>query len=368
MREKTKNIIVVILLAAVLLTFSLWCWLRETDDFSDSERRVLASFPELSVETLLSGDFMAKFEDYSLDQFPLRDKMRQLKAVTEFNLFLRRDNNDIFLADGHVSKLEYPMSEAMLDNAAAKFQYLYDTYMAGKDMDIYLSIVPDKNAFLAKSNGYLSLDYDKFIETFRSKVDYMEYIDITDLLSADDYYYTDSHWRQENLLDIAQRIAGQMGVTLSAEYTENILDIPFYGVYCGQSALNLKPDTIKYLTNDILDNCIVTSYDTGKPVEKSVYNMEKAAGKDTYELFMSGTDALLVAENPTAETDRELIIFRDSFGSSLAPLLMEGYAKVTLVDIRYVHSAMLGNLIEFENQDVLFLYSTTLLNNSLAFK
>ena len=34
-------------------------------------------------------------------------------------------------------------------------------------------------------------------------------------------------------------------------------------------------------------------------------------------------------------TDRELVIFRDSFASSLAPLLMEQYAKITLVDIRY---------------------------------
>jgi len=368
MREKTKNIIVIVLVAALLATFSLWCWLREADTYSDSERRVLAKFPTLNTQTLLSGEFMSKFEDYSLDQFPMRDTFRQIKALTEFNLFLRLDNNDIHLADGHVSKIEYPIKPDMLDNAAARFEYLYETYMADKDMNIYLSIVPDKNYFLAEQSGHLALDYDELIEYFRGKTEYMQYIEVRDLLSADDYYYTDTHWRQEKILDIAQRLAAEMGVTLSATYTENTLEHPFYGVYSGQSALDLTPDTIKYLTNDVLDGCIVTSYDSGEPVIKHVYDLDKATGKDPYEMFMSGNDAILTLENPAATTDRELIIFRDSFGSSISPLFAEGYAKVTLVDIRYVKSDMVGDFVTFEDQDVLFLYSTMLLNNSLAFK
>ena len=73
-------------------------------------------------------------------------------------------------------------------------------------------------------------------------------------------------------------------------------------------------------------------------------------------------------DNPAAATDRELVVFRDSFGSSLVPLLVEGYARVTLIDIRYVNSAYLGNFVDFHGQDVLFLYSTLLLNDSLALR
>ena len=118
----------------------------------------------------------------------------------------------------------------------------------------------------------------------------------------------------------------------------------------------------------MLDSCIVTSYDTGKPVKKAVYDMEEAYGKDPYEMFMSGSDALITVENPKSETDKELIIFRDSFTSSLSPLLVSGYKKITLVDIRYISSSMLGAFIDFGDSDVLFIYSTMLLNNSLAFK
>ena len=61
-------------------------------------------------------------------------------------------------------------------------------------------------------------------------------------------------------------------------------------------------------------------------------------------------------------------MFRDSFGSSLAPLLASGYRTITLVDLRYITSAELGKYLEVTDQDVLFLYSTLLLNNSMAMR
>ena len=53
---------------------------------------------------------------------------------------------------------------------------------------------------------------------------------------------------------------------------------------------------------------------------------------------------------------------------TLGELLAEGYASVTLVDIRYISPQMLGQFISFTDQDVLFLYSTSVLNNSEAIK
>lgn len=62
---------------------------------------------------------------------------------------------------------------------------------------------------------------------------------------------------------------------------------------------------------------------------------------------------------------KELLLFRDSFGSSIAPLLLENYSKITLIDLRYLSKDILENYIEFENQDVLFLYSTLVLNQNV---
>ena len=96
--------------------------------------------------------------------------------------------------------------------------------------------------------------------------------------------------------------------------------------------------------------------------------MDKLTSRDLYDVFLSGSRSLLTIENPHAATDRELILFRDSFGSALAPLLVQGYAKVTLVDIRYIQIDVLDRFLEFGGQDVLLLYSTSVLNNSQTIK
>lgn len=338
-------------------------------EYSRYERRLLAEFPEINKEKIFDGSFTEEFEKYTQDHFPARDILRSLKANISYKILGKKDNNGIYTADGHISKLDGELDTEMLDHALGRMKFLYDTFMKENNTRVYLSVVPDKNIFLAKQNGYPSLDYEKLIGYIRKNTEYAEHIDILPLLSEEDYYKTDSHWKQENITDIAELIGKAMGTDVRAEYEINELENPFYGVYYGQSALFSFPhDRIKYLTNSATDNATVTYYDTGMPKKGDLYNMEKAFGKDPYEMFLSGSTPLAVIENLFSRTDKELVIIRDSFGSSLAPLLIEGYKKITLADIRYMQPEILGNFVGFEGADVLFIYSTSLLNNSLALK
>ena len=364
-----RNYILVICMAVVLFGLSFYCWFKPEECFSESERRVLKPFPKLTTETIMNGKFMKEFESYSLDQFPFRDSFRSLKALVSYGLIGRKDNNGIYLAEGHLSKIEYPMQTQMLDHAATRMEEIYNMYLKDTESTCYFSIVPDKNIFLAEENGYLSMDYEKLYSYMKEKITFAEFIDIAGLLEKEDYYKTDTHWRQEKIQDVAEHLMAEMSAIPSdTEYEVKELQYPFYGVYCGQSALPVKPDKLYYLESDVLRNCIVTSYDTGKPINTTIYNMEKAKGHDAYEMFLSGTSALQVIENPKAAKEKELIVFRDSFGSSLIPLLVEGYSKITVIDTRYVQSQMLGSLVDFHGQDTLFIYSTIILNNSLALR
>ncbi len=366
MTKKTKHIVITFVMVAFFLSVSLFAWLKPADEFSLSERRRLSQFPELSFKTVVSGDFMSNFENYTLDQFPLRDKFRTLKALVTLNIFNQSDNNDIYVVDGYLSKIEYPLNEESVQRAGERFQYVYEKYLKDTNTKNYLSIIPDKNYFLGTKNGYLSIDYEKMISLLKENTDFLTYIDITKELELSDFYKTDTHWREENIVDVAEKIGNEMGTDVKAEYDVKILENDFYGVYYGQSALSLPAEKIKYLTNDVLENCKVFDYQNDKEI--SVYDMEKAEGKDPYEMFLGGPLSLVAIQNEKAKTDKELIIFRDSFGSSIAPLFVEGYKKITLVDIRYIHPNLLENYIEFDSQDVLFLYSTSVLNNSETIK
>lgn len=358
--------VTVIALSILFFGFSFLCWIRPSETYSVSERRKLAQFPKFSYETVAEGKFMTDFEKYALDQFPFRDGFRKMKAWVSKNIFQKTDNNEIYVENGYAVKMEYPLRGDSLSHALKKFQNLYDTVLKDSAENIYAAVIPDKNYFLAESSGHLSMDYEKLFSAMREGMPYAAWIDLQDTLSAEDYYRTDVHWRQERLVDTAAVLAEGMGITLKESYEQKTLENEFYGVYFGQSALNLPGEELHYLTNEMLEQCVVYNYENNQT--SKVYDLSKGQGKDPYEIFLSGPVSLLTLENPQADTDKELVVFRDSFGSSLIPLLAEGYAKITLVDIRYIQSAVLKNYVDFQGKDVLFLYSTVVLNNSETLK
>lgn len=343
------------------LALTMFAWFGPAKDISQAERRPLAQMPEISFKTVLDGAFMEDFGKYSLDQFPGRDAFRTLKSLTHRYVLGQKDNNEIYIAQGHAAQLEYPMDTASLDRAMGALQKVYDSYLAESNCRVYTAVIPDKGYFLAEANGYPAMDYEAVFDRFRA-LPWGQYVDIAQHLALEDYYRTDSHWRQEAIDHVAGALADAMGVRV-LEGTAKAVERPFYGVYYGQAALPMAADTMYLVENDVLDNCRVYDYvtDSWKPV----YDRDRLAGRDMYEVYLSGAQSLLRIENPDAKTDRELVIFRDSYGSSLAPLLVADYRTITLVDIRYIPVQQLGRYVEFENKDVLMIYSTTVLNRNL---
>ena len=366
-KNLTKNI-------GFLLVIALWAilaaaaWLKPSGEISVSERRKLAQFPEFSSEALLSGDFVADFEDYTLDQFPLRDTFRKVKAWFHYNVLQQQDNNGIIFSEGYAAKLEYPLDEDSVSNALKKFNSLYEKYLKRSGCKVYAAVVPDKNYYLSGQGENLALDYGKMFELIQTGMPYARYVNLTDSLSLEDYYYTDTHWRQEKLFPAAQTLCGAMGIPIPRveDYTVKEATDRFYGVYFGQAALPLEPEPLYILQNNMLSACRVFNHENNR--YSGIYDMEKLNGNDPYDVYLSGATALLTIDNPQAKTNRELIVFRDSFGSSMIPLLVQGYKKVTVVDTRYISGDMLGGYVQFRGQDVLFLYSSLILNGSYVLK
>ena len=341
-------------------------WVKPSGEISESERRKLQQFPTLSAKELLNGDWMEDFESYTLDQFPLRDGFRRVKALAHYNLLGQKDNNGIYIADGYAAKLEYPLNENSLNNALEKFRKIYDKYLA--DSKVYVSVVPDKGYFLAEPNGYPAMDYDALMGIIASGMPWAEFVDISGDLTLESYYKTDTHWRQEEILTVAQRLCEALGTGAFQrdELTLEVLERPFYGVYYGQAALPMDAEQMLLMRHEILDSATVYNHESGKAT--GIYDWSKMENQDLYDVFLSGAAALLTIENPAGIPGKELIVFRDSYGSSLIPLLVKDYAKVTVIDTRYVAPDLLGRFVDFHGQDVLMLYSTLLLNNSFSLK
>lgn len=358
------------LIGLVLVGGMLWCMCKPQETISYSERRKLAQKPELTAEAVWTGKYMEAFETYAQDQFPMREEFRRISSLFSYYCLQKKDVNDIYVVGNMAEKLEPAISQESVSWGIDRFQFLQEHYFIGQEgtnPKVYFAVVPDKNYYLAQENGYPYFNYEELRSQYQKGLsEEITWIDLTGHLSADSYYRTDPHWKQEELLPAYEALLTAMKGGAEAPYSfETLLgNDTFYGSLYGQAALPLSPDQLQYLYTPEYENMVINCLDTGKPVSMSMYDLEKAEGKDPYEMFLGGSKALITIENPYADTDRELVLFRDSYGSSMAPLLALSYRKVTLVDIRYISPSVLGRWVSFENSDVLLLYSVQVLNHT----
>lgn len=383
MENKIKNIVVTSVFIAFVGFFVVLCTLTHFNPkaYSYVEKRDLAQFPKDATFAELikneSGNSpISKFEDYTVDQFPFREFFRALKANFAMKVLGMNENNGYAVKEDSIVVVKPAYTEKELKALTAhleKIQNLYNRFLANGNGNVYVSVVPDKNYYFGTQYGYPSPDYEALVEEVKGTLSEMEYIDLFDSLELGDYYKTDWHWDQSKLGDVIAKLSEAMGFEVSGEYTYNTLE-GFKGGYYDQSALYPELETLTYLTNEIIDNCTVEELSTGNVTgfyHHDIFeNTENYPTKVDYDFFMNGRCGVQIIRNPDkAVQGKTLIVFRDSYGANLLPLMAEGYETIYSIDMRDTMSLALGGLgIDFENSDVLFIHSTTVLVSEEGFR
>ena len=361
MNDKIKDIVVTIIFLFTVISLFLINVIKEDTDISVAERRKLATMPELTTKSLFDGTYFKKFDSYVTDQFVERDAFRKIKIDIE--LSTKGEYNNLYLYDDYIIEEIFPLNSNSINNLTNKINYIKDTYL-NDNSNIYYTIIPDKNYFV--NNGNLKLDYNKLQDMMKSNLTNLNYINIFDKLTLDNYYKTDTHWKEEDLFNVANTIANQMNFDITNNNNVVNTITTFKGSYAGRLSVTKDIDTIKTISNPSIDNSSVYNYETKKYTD--IYDYTKINSLDKYDIYLSGAVPIIDITNNNTSSDKELIVFRDSYGSSLIPLLIEGYKKITVIDIRYISSKILNKYIDFNDQDVLFMYSILTINNSFSIR
>ena len=360
MNDKIKDRVVTIVFLFTIISLFLINVIKKDTDISIAERRKLATMPELTTKSLFDGTYFKKFDSYVTDQFIKRDAFRKIKIDIE--LSTKGEYNNLYMYDDYIVEEIFPLNNNSINNLTNKINYIKKTYL-NNNSNIYYTIIPDKNYFV--NNGNLKLDYNKLQDMMKNNLTNLNYINIFDKLTLDNYYKTDTHWKQEDLFNVANTIANQMNFSITNNNVINTVTT-FKGSYAGRLSVTKDIDTIKTISNPSILNSSVYNYETKKYTQ--IYDYDKIKSLDKYDIYLSGASSIIDIVNPTSNNNKELIVFRDSYGSSLVPLLIDGYKKITVIDIRYVSSRILNNYIKFNNQDVLFMYSILTINNSFSMR
>lgn len=349
-----KDKITVSLFIIILFSFSLTIILTKDRSLSYYERRKLMDSNELKE------NFTENIDTYLSDQFPLRDEFISLSETYERYLLGIKDSKNAYIVDDYIIEKNYPLNEKNVNDFINKINYINNEYL--KNSNVFYTVIPDKSYYL--SDNYLRVDFNSLLNKLNKYLN-IEYIDIKDYLELKDYYKTDIHLKQEYYINIIKELSNH----LNFEYKEYDYELKSYNNFYGSSYSKvpkfINSDKLEWMVNDTILNAKVTHLEYG---EGRLYEEDELKKIDAYNLFLKGPSSLIEIENKESDSDRELIIFRDSFASSMTPLLIPYYKKITLVDLRYIKMDIVNDLLDFKNKDVLFIYSTLIINSSNLLK
>lgn len=356
MSNKVKAALSVCFCAAVTCT-GLTLLIKKPRTYSETENRYLQQRPVFSFDAVADGSWQEDMADYMSDQMPFRDTWTAFQTKTQLALG-KKDIGGIYigkddhyfekLTDLDISRLRYQSNlNAVLAAAQAYPQIPFSVMFIPSAGIIQKQFLPD-HAELYNAE-YL---YAMAQSTLR---DACTLVDCTTALKTHSeetiYYRTDHHWTTYGAWFGYQAWMESQGLVPNAFEELNVHPISdsFYGtLYSKAPNPAIMPDTveIRYET----PQCTVTA----DGAEGTLYAMDALNEKDHYEVFFGGNYGELNIRTQ-CQTEKSILIFKDSYANCLVPYLLEHYSDITMIDLRYTDGSWIERLNEQPDQ-VLFLY------------
>ena len=337
-------------------------------EFSDSENRMLAQFPEISFSSLLDGSFLEGLGDYTADQFPGRDAWITLNLKMNMALGQKEFNGVYLCEDGYLIQIPQEPNWVQAERNLAAAETFAAKY---PDLNMVMTVAPNAVTVLSDllSANAPARDQREDIAWIQGQLDAVQFCDVTDALAAhsDEYifYKTDHHWTSLGAKYAFYAMAERMNLEpiKEGDYTAYPVSNTFQGTLSSKSGSHTSSDTVEiYIPHSGIDY-YVTYADTGENIS-SLYRRSALNEKDHYTVFFGGNHAR-VDITTTADTGRCLLLFKDSYANCMVQFLFPYYDHITMIDPRYYYDNI-DLVIKSESiTDVLFLYNAdTFLNDT----
>ena len=335
----------------------------EKKEFSETENRYLAKFPEFTAKKVYNAKGV---EDFLSDHFVGHDGWITVKTAASLAAGMRESNDIYILKDRLVEKIPAP-------DPAVTAQSIEGIKKFAADNDIipYVMIVPTqaeiyKNELPADAPNP---DQKAFIDSVYSELSgSAATIDVYTTLNANRkdyiYYRTDHHWTTKGAFLAYTEAAKKMNFEPMGESSFDIdhAGHDFRGTFYSKVLFDsAEPDTVDiWLPSEKGDRSVLEiykNYGEEPMLHDGMYFREFLDVKDKYSTFFGQNMPMInvITGNPGGR----LLVIKDSYAHSLVPFLANHYSEICMLDLRYIQISYkeLVNVADYDA--VLFVYNAS---------
>lgn len=365
-----------LLFSGVLLVLMAATILLPKNRYSYYENRNLSAFPEITAESVLSGQVFGDLETLFCDY--AAGRTTALKAVTwcDLNVFHRPVVNDIVVTDDALLEQLYTMpdtaddiarkaADVAADNAALRDQieaygghycYIAVPCQYAYYEDEYPSYLENRSAYTAAELAALNSAMDA------QGITHVDMGPIFDSLGHLPAFSSkvDNHYglrgAYETYRAAVQALNDAYGLALSfpeegADVTFSALPNPYMGSRT-RKLMGLRGNDEKLLTAAFREDIPFTRFDNGGEVAATVYALPATDTEPlTYGLYMGGDIAETVLRTDRPELP-SVLIFGDSFTNAVESLAYYSFDEMRSVDLRHYKTQSISDYIAAYQPDV----------------
>ncbi len=379
----------------LIFTISIFNMLSPKDKtISEVENRTLAKKPVLTIESILSGEYTRDFENYFADNFAVRDNLvvlskdiaalKGIKRAEEVALVdfdgqnvggdsgEDKDDNVEASTKGNLLILNDTVMELYKFNEAKSKSYanMINTVQSklSDDVKVYSLLAPVQVEFLTnkKYKDLSDSQYDgiNFVNSNLSEkiIPVDAYTPIKEHINEYVYYRTDHHWTALGAYYAYTGFAEAAGIDPLPldKFTKG--EAPGFLGHLStvnpSETVNNNPDNVIFYNSPAKSDMDVYFYDkeTGekKSYKGSVISKSYIDGDQKYGVFLGGDFALGVIKT-NSNTNKKIMVIKDSYANAFIPFLLTDYSEIYVVDPRHYKENIINLVNENSIDEVMFL-------------
>ena len=365
-----QGIYLAYLLAGMILVVTLFGLLTKDRVFSPNENRNLAQRPKITISAIADGSFLSDLSTYYADQFPGRDSWLSIQLFVN-KLMGSKEAGGVYLGkDNFLMQIPSQPNEEQLKKNLKKMEAFAKAH---PDVNMVASIIPNAVTVYEEKlpQNAPVRDQREDLKQLDAALTQVKFVDVTKTLCEKNteqlFYRTDHHWTSLGAAYAFEKIAPALNLKAPAlsEYVRYTVSDTFEGTLSAKSGSHKVTDKVEVFVPKTNVEYFVQRPDTEAVC--SMYSREALEGKDHYTVFFGGNHPRIDIST-TAETQKNLLVFKDSYANCFIQFLYPYYENITIVDPRYYYDNVETIMNTGGITDVLFLYNldTFLTDTALA--
>ena len=357
------SIIMTALFSLIIVSVSLFFVFSSDKEMSESENRVLAQRPALTFSSLADGSFMTDFESWLADQFPLREKIIQLKTEADRLVGIKEENGVYIGKNGFLFEKQSSYNSEKMNGV---FSTLNSFSKKNKSIKTAFVLSPNSSAllsqylpsFVAEESQKSQL---KAAEEALSKGK-IQFIDCYSVFEKQEdkeklFYKTDHHWTSHAALEAFRALMKNWKIDISkTKFEFQTVSSSFQGTLASSSQVRDVSDSVEICFPSEPKVSSVLYYEAQGTKTASYFDKSKLENKNHYEVFMGGNfDKIIISTS--AETENALLILKDSYANCMIPMFAPFFSKIVVVDPRYCSDKLSEIMKDYDFSHMAFIYN-----------